>query len=487
MNPNRERRKINKVRKKISRGRVINQDILKISVFFCVLAAALIVYLCFFLTFESGSIINNTYNKRSESFKKVIERGSIYSSDGTPLAYSENRDGVEVRIYPYGNIFAQVVGYETNGALGLEASYNYYLLTSHTNMFEKIANEFKGQKNPGDSIHTSLDRDLQTYISDLLEGQKASAICIDPTTGQIKATVSKPDFDPNDIQYIWDDIISDEENSPLVNRATQGSYTPGSTFKIFTLLEYMRENPDYENYYYNCEGVLEGDGYTISCIDQTAHGGETLEDAFAWSCNLAFADIGLKLDIDQFIASNSNLLFNRDLNLDIASNKAIFSLQKTDSDFMKMQTAFGQGKTLTNPLHLSLVMCAFANEGVLMRPHYVTKITSPSGSVVKTFKDKEEERLCTSSEADAMNRYLRSVVTEGTAFCMAYEDYTAYGKTGTAETKSDKEQNIDLSFFVGFAEKDGQKLVVCVNIEDTTRTWMSAVDFAHEIFNYYFY
>ena len=111
MNPNRERKKINTVRKKISRGRVINQDILKVSVFFCVLAAALIVYLCFFLTFESGSIINNTYNKRSESFKKIIERGSIYSSDGTPLAYSENRDGVEVRIYPYGNIFAQVVGY----------------------------------------------------------------------------------------------------------------------------------------------------------------------------------------------------------------------------------------------------------------------------------------------------------------------------------------------------------------------------------------
>lgn len=487
MNPYRERKKINKVRKQISRGRVINQDILKISVFFCVLAAALIVYLCFFLTFESGSIINNTYNKRSESFKKVIQRGSIYSSDGTPLAYSENRDGAEVRIYPYGNVFAQVVGYETNGSLGLEASYNYYLLTSHTNMFEKIANEFKGEKNPGDSIHTSLDVDLQMHISEMLEGQKASAICIDPENGQIISTVSKPDFDPNEIEYIWDDIITDEENSPLVNRATQGSYTPGSTFKIFTLLEFMRENPDYANYYYNCEGIMTGDGYSMSCIDQTAHGAESLEDAFAWSCNLAFADIGLKLHTDQFITSNSNLLFNRELNVDIASRKAVFSLQSTDSDFLKMQTAFGQGKTLTNPLHLALVMCAFANDGVLMHPHYVTKITSPSGAVVKTFKDKEEERLCSSAEATTMNHYLRSVVTEGTAYCMAYEDYTAYGKTGTAETKSNKEENIDLSFFVGYAEMDGQKLVVCVNIEDTSRTWLSAVDFAHEIFNYYFY
>ena len=487
MNPIRERKKINKERRKISRGRVINQDILKISIFFCVLAAALIVYLCFFLTFNASSVINNTYNKRSESFKKVIQRGSIYSDDGTVLAYSEMQGEEEVRIYPYGNAFAQVVGYEANGALGLEASYNYYMLTSHTNMFDKIANEFKGVKNPGDSIHTTLNKDLQLFISSLLDGQKASAICIDPSNGHILATVSKPDFDPNQILAIWDDIISDEENSPLVNRATQGQYTPGSTFKIFTLLEYIRENPDYESYRYDCAGILEKDDYSISCNDQTAHGSESLKEAFAYSCNLAFADIGLKLDIDRFIATNSDLFFNRDMTIDIAHNNAVFSLQKNDSDFLKMQTAFGQGKTQTNPLHLSLVMCAFANDGVLMRPHYVTKITSPSGATVNKFPNKEQERLFSENETNIMKEYLRSVVTQGTAYCLCYEDYTAYGKTGTAETKSDKEQNIDLSFFVGYAEKDGQKLVVCVNIEDTTRTWMSAVDFAHEIFNYYFY
>lgn len=487
MNLFRERKKINKVRKKISRGRVINQDILKISVFFCVLAAALIVYLCFFLTFQSGSIINNTYNKRSENFKKIIERGSIYSNDGTPLAYSEIQGEEEVRVYPYGNAFAQVVGYDSNGGLGLEASYNYYLLTSHTNMFEKIANEFKGVKNPGDSIHTTLDRDLQLFISELLDGQKASAICIDPSNGHVLATVSKPDFDPNEILTIWEDIIDDEENSPLVNRATQGIYTPGSTFKIFTLLEFIRENPEYENYQFECEGVWEEDGYSMSCIDQTSHGYEDLTDAFAYSCNLAFADIGLKLDIDRFLAANTNLLFNKDMDIDIAHNNAVFSLQKDDSDFLRMQTAFGQGKTLTNPLHLSLVMCAIANDGVLMHPHYVTKITSPSGGIVKTFKDKEQERLLSVNEAAVMNEYLRAVVMQGTAFCLYYEDYTAYGKTGTAETKSNKEENVDLSFFVGYAEKDGQKLVICVNIEDTTRTWMSAVDFAHAIFNYYFY
>ena len=403
------------------------------------------------------------------------------------MAYSQMEGDEEVRIYPYGNAFAQVVGYEANGGLGLEASYNYYLLTSHTNMFDKIANEFNGVKNPGDSIYTTLNKDLQIFISNLLDGQKASAICIDPANGHVLATVSKPDFDPNQILFIWDDIIADEENSPLVNRATQGKYTPGSTFKIFTLLEFIRENPDYESYRYDCAGILEKDDYSMSCNDQTAHGYENLTEAFAYSCNLAFADIGLKLDIDHFVASNTDLFFNRDMTIDIAHNNAVFSLQKSDSDFLKMQTAFGQGMTQTNPLHLSLVMCAFANDGVLMRPHYVTRIESPSGATVKKFSNKELERLCSPNEAALMNEYLRSVVTAGTAYCMAYEDYTAYGKTGTAETKSNKEENIDLSFFVGYAEKDGQKLVVCVNIEDTTRTWMSAVDYAHEIFNYYYY
>ncbi|MBO4834959.1 MAG: penicillin-binding protein 2 [Lachnospiraceae bacterium] len=487
MNSNRERKIINKTRRKINRGRIINQDILKIAIFFCALAAALIVYLCFFLTFRSSAVINNRYNKRSDSFKKVIERGTIYSSDGTPLAYSQKNGEDEVRIYPYGNAFAQVIGYEANGGLGLESSYNYYLLTSHTNMFEKISNEFKGEKNPGDSIHTTLDVDLQVYVSDLLSGLKASAICIDPQTGHILADVSKPDFDPNQIEVIWEDIIEDEENSPLVNRVTQGQYTPGSTFKIFTLLEFIRENNDYDSFQYDCSGTLEGDGYSMSCIDQTAHGIENLTDAFAWSCNLAFANIGLKLNLSRFQSNNEDLLFNTELPIDIDSNPATYSLKESDSDFLIMQTAFGQGKTMTNPLHLSFVMCAFANDGVLMTPHFVTQVTSPSGASVKKWKDKEYKRLCSEKEASIINEYLRAVVTEGTGNILCYEDYTAYGKTGTAETKSDKEQNIDMSFFVGYAEKDGQKLVVCVNIEDTRMTWMSAVDYAHEIFNYYFY
>ncbi len=487
MNSDRERKKLNKTRKKINRGRIINQDILKVSIFFAVLALALIVYICIFLTFDASSVINNRYNKRSDSFKKTVERGTIFSSDGTALAYSEREDGEEVRIYPFGRAFAHVVGFEANGGLGLESSYNYYLLTSHTNMLDKISNEFKGEKNPGDDMYTTLDKDLQLYISDLLDGLKASAICLNPTNGQIKAMVSKDDFDPNYIEENWEDIIADEENSPLVNRVTQGQYTPGSTFKIFTLLEYMRENPEYNNFEYNCTSTLEKDDYSIACHDYTEHGLQNLEEAFANSCNCAFATIGTQLDLDRFYANNSKLLFNSNIDIDIAYNKAAFQLTKDDSEFMIMQTAFGQGKTQTNPLHLSLIMSAIANDGVLMKPHLVTKVTSPSGATIKNFKDKVYLSLFEAGENVKLQEYLRSVVTDGTAQCLAWEDYTAYGKTGTAETLSNKNLNVDMSWFVGYAEKDGEKLVICLNLEDTSLTEEKAVDFSHYIFNYYFY
>jgi len=487
MNLNKERKKINRVRKKINTKLVINQDIIRISIFFCVLAVALIVYLCVFLLFESDAIINNTYNKRADSFKKTVERGTIYSSDDTVLAYSTQTENGEVRYYPYGNAFSHIVGFESNGGLGLEASYNFYLLTSHVNMFEKISNEFQGKKNPGDSIHTSLNVNLQVYISDILYGLKASAICINPETGEVISVVSKPDFDPNYISIIWDEIIKDEENSPLVNRATQGQYTPGSTFKIFTLAEFIRENPEYANYRYFCEGRIYCDGFTMACSDDFAHGDIGLREAMAYSCNLAFADIGLKLNTNKFAEDNDSLLFNSNLGVDFPYNKAVFQLDNNDSDFMKMQTAFGQGETLTNPLHLAMVMSAIANDGILMKTHVVNYITNTNGTTIKTFNKKVYKELFTSEETATMNEYLRAVVTEGTAYCMAYEDYEAYGKTGTAETNSDKELNIDNSWFVGYACFNNQKLVVCINIEDTTLTPYAAVDYAHMIFNYYFY
>ena len=487
------RRKLNKERQRVSGKRKLNKDILRMAIFFSVICLALVFYLGYFVQFRSSAVINNSYNKRSESLKKQVEKGSIYSADGELLAYTKtDDDGNETRIYPYANLFAHTVGFEEQGGLGLESSYNFYLLSSNTNVFKKIANEFTGTKNAGNSVVTNLDTKLQKKIYDTLEDAGASAVvAMEPETGKIVGMVSKNDFDPNTVSANWDSIVADEENSVLLNRATQGLYAPGSTFKIFTLYEYMKEHADsYEDYSYNCSGSIEAEDTTMSCYGGFAHGNISLKESLAVSCNCSFANIGLSLDKAKFKTTNENLYFNVDIPIDIASNQSVFSLDENSSDFETAQTAIGQGKTLVSPLHLAVVMSAIANDGVMMKPYLVSEVVSASDKTVETFEPEEYDTLFTSSEASVLQDYLSAPVEDanGTATVLQSDKYKAYGKTGTAETVSsintDKEA-ADHSWFVGYAESKKGKLVVCVIIEKAQDTLYSAVDCSKEIFDYW--
>ena len=147
-------------------------------------------------------------------------------------------DGTETRNYPYGSVFAHVIGYSDTelGKTGLESVENFELLTSNAFFVEKIQNEFRGEKNIGDTVVTTLDADLQQAAYDALGDNKGAVIVMEADTGKILAMVSKPTFDPNEIRSDWESLNSDEENSPLLNRATNGSYAPGSSFKVVTTL-----------------------------------------------------------------------------------------------------------------------------------------------------------------------------------------------------------------------------------------------------------
>lgn len=143
-------------------------------------------------------------------------------------------------------------------------------------------------------------------------GENRGAIMVmEASTGKILAMVSGPSYDPNTIAQDWEALNADSAYSPLLNRVTQGAYAPGSTFKIVTALEYMREHPDYQNYSYNCEGSITYEDITIRCFDSTVHGLEDLRSSFANSCNSSFANIGLMLDRNSYRATAEELLFNK--------------------------------------------------------------------------------------------------------------------------------------------------------------------------------
>ena len=486
--------KINKVRKKINSGREINRDIIKVFVFFAVLFSALIVFLAYFVAFRSDSVINNSYNRRSDVLMKSVKRGDILDRNGTVIAYSQTEaDGTESRVYPYGRIFAHVVGFDTNGRSGIESAYNYYMLTSHNSIFNKISNEFYNIKDPGDSIVTTLDLGLQSYVYDILGGNNGAAICMDPDTGEIYAMVSKPDFDPNYISDIWDELVSDEQysddlssSSVLINRATQGLYTPGSTFKIFTLYEYYLEYPGaYSGFSYDCNGIISVGDTTLSCYNG-AHGHEDLKTSFANSCNCAFGTIAEKLDLLKFGNTCKKLLFDTELPIDIPSKSSIFNLTDQDTEFDIMATAIGQGNTQVTPLHIALIVSAIANNGVCMKPSLVNQVVNNDGAVIKEFKPVVYETLFSENDAAFLKEYLRSVVTDGTAGAVYPGNFVAYGKTGTAQKESSRYGEYDHSWFAGWAENDGKKLAVCVILENMENAGTTSVYLSKLIFDYYF-
>ena len=165
-------------------------------------------YIAYFQVVKSRDIIRSPYNARQDSYADRVVRGKIVDKNGNVLAQTNVApDGTETREYPYGNIFAHVVGYSVQGKAGLEAEENYELLTSNAFFLEKLKNEFQDQKNQGDTVVTTLDATLQEAAYDALGAYKGAVVVLEPSTGKILAMVSKPDYDPNTVKQNWEALV----------------------------------------------------------------------------------------------------------------------------------------------------------------------------------------------------------------------------------------------------------------------------------------
>lgn len=450
------------------------------------LFALLAVYFVYFEGFLREDVINNPYNSRQELFAEHVIRGKILANDGTVLSETQvAADGTESRIYPYGSMFAHVVGYASHGKSGLELTGNFNLLTSNAYLPERVIKDIKEEKNIGDNLVTTLDMDLQRAAYAALGDNKGAVIAIEPSTGKILCMVSKPDFDPNQIETQWDKWNSlDSANSVLYNRATQGLYAPGSVFKIVTLLEYFREDPQADAFSFDCDGSLTQGDYTISCYHKDAHGMQSLQKAFANSCNSAFAKVGLELDSEAFAQTCDGLLFGKSLPISLPSSKSSFKLGLGASDSEKMMTSIGQGETMVSPLHMALVTASIANKGVLMEPYLIDHIENYTGATVRTFRPKAYGSLMTDAEAAKLTEYMEQVVAEGTAKSMRDMSVSIAGKTGSAEFSSDKSKSH--AWFVGFSVGEEKDLAVCVLMEDAGSGTRYAVPAARRVFEAYY-
>lgn len=462
-----------------------------VSVLSVFLFIGLICYMVYFQTAMSAELLNSPYNKRTEALAEKIVRGSILASDGeTVLAQTMlDSEGNETRNYPFGSLYAHTVGYLDYGSSGLEQSQNSRLLTSHADLQQQVTSELFEEKKPGDNVVTTLDASLQEAARDALGSYHGAVFVMDKTTGDVLVDYSNPSYDPNTIVDDWEWLTSEENESSgvFMNRATQGLYPPGSTFKVVTALAYLRSVGSFENFHYTCTGEYEQKGFTIHCAGGAAHGEESFSDAMANSCNCAFAYMATELiKRGDLIQTAEGLKFNQSLSLDIPSTKSRFTLEKSSPDQLTMQTGIGQGNTLATPMEMCMILDAVANGGRMMQPNFIKRVENAQGAVVRTVSGKSAGSVMSASEAAAIDGTLHEVVSRGTATGLSDLSCDVAGKTGTAQY-GDVSQGRAHSWFAGYSNTGSDDIVVSVLVEDGgTDNQFPAWQAARRVFAAYF-
>ncbi len=421
-------------------------------------------YLVYFTVFEANSVVNNSYNKRIEVLAEKTVRGRILASDGTVLAQTDvAADGTQTRYYPFGRMYCHVVGLNMSKS-GVEGQANYELLSTDGNIIKSLTNELTGQKNTGNDVVTTIIPKLQEAAYNALGNNKGAVIAMEPSTGKILALVSKPDYNPNAADEYYDTWLTyDSSDSVLLNRAVNGLYAPGSTFKVLTALEFIRDYGDYATYEYECSGsAYVSGGTTIPCADETAHGTENLSSAFANSCNSFFSTIGFELKLDKFRQLCESFGFNKNLGTGLDASVSSFTLDSSSGISEIQETCIGQGKTMISPIHNLMIISAVANGGVMMNPYVIAQIQSYEGKILKVNSPSVKSTVCSADEAAVLTQMCRGVVTDGTATALKWTSYEAAGKTGTAQYDS---SGLAHSWFVGFAPYDEPKIAISVILE----------------------
>ncbi len=437
----------------------------------------LIGYISYFQIFKSDIVKNNAYNKRLWIDEESILRGSIFDRNGDVLAYSEKYNDKINRVYKYNYLYSHIIGYSLRdyGKSGLEKIYNDELINSKSSIgFNEVIDIINPQK-IGNNLTLTIDSGLQKLSRDLLQNKRGTIITMSPSSGEIFSMVSMPDFNVNTLSEDWSFVSVDKE-SPLLNRATQGLYAPGSVFKVVTALSILENEIEAE---YKCSGSTEIDGYTINDFDGKAHGEIGIDDAFVNSCNSYFANFALKLGYDNLKDTAESMLFNKRIDFELDIKESVFPKKfsgKTDL----AASGIGQGRILATPLNMLLITSSIANNGKIITPTIVKEIENPDGVLIYKYNP----HVISSSQVDNINRVksmMRSVVEKGTGKKASIKGVSVSGKTGTAQNS----KGLNDIWFVGFAPYEEAKISVVVLIEDQTSTGGEiAAPIARELINY---
>jgi len=384
-----------------------------------------------------------------------IQRGEILDRHGRPLAVTEiGPDGEPRRVYldPGG---VHILGYVSalGGASGVEAAAADQLLGRDNPTLRDIWHDLLHESRSGDPVQLTIDLDIQAAAEQALEGATGAVVALDPHTGEILAMASTPTFDPNFTTEEWDDLRT-AEGSPLLNRATQGLYTPGSTFKTVTLAAALEAGLVTPETPAECPAEVFIDGVRITSRNEPpGRTTQTVADAFAYSCNTYFAQLGIEVGEDRLREMARNLGLSESIPFTLPTSQGRLS---TTSGFLSTQaglaaSAFGQGELQISPLHLALLAGVAANEGVVQRP-----------TLLLSDQPEEWRRALSPGPAEDLAAMMRYSVEAGWAATVAIsgvDNLELGGKTGSAEVVVEENPH---ALFIGYAEHQGRAIAVAV-------------------------
>lgn len=419
----------------------------------------------------------SSYNPRMKKEYSDIMRGEIRDYNGVVLVETIKSDIGYKRNYIYDREFAHILGYSKMGKTGVEAKYNFELTNVNHEIINRIKQLISGTDLKGNNVILTLDKKIQDKAYELLGNKKGSIIALEPSTGRILAMVSYPNFNPNTIEQDWEQLKSDSENSPLINRCTQGLYAPGSIYKIVTALAAMENIENWQNISYDCLGEKDFTDGKIRCYESEKHGIVDLKKAFAVSCNTSFASLGKSLEADVLKKTSEKLGFNKNIDYPLEYNQSTFLLTQDSTEHELIQTSIGQGRTLTTPFEMLRIVSAVANGGMLMKPYIFDHIEDTRGGVMKKQIPQKEKQMFSQQNSDELVNMMIEVVNNGTGISAKIENVEVAGKTGTAEVEEQKPH----AWFVGFAPAHKPQVAVVVLLENSGTGGLSATPIAREI------
>lgn len=458
----------------------MRKSIIQIGFVYASLFAIIISYLSYFVIVKSKNIVIHTHNRRMDPIENEVLRGDVLSSDGQLIATTVIKGGEPVREYPQGRSYAHAVGYTQKGKTGIEAFANIELLRASYSLESIFKKTFEGERFQGRDVVLTIDSRLQKAAEKALGNQKGAVVMIESSTGKIKTLVSKPDFDPNDVSGSWEQLITDETNSPLVNRAVSGLYPPGSIFKIVTAKTFFDMNGSEADMSYTCTGQIAVGNSIIRCFNQNVHGDEDLMEAFRDSCNTYFINMGRQLGAEKLQQTGEQLFFNKTLPLSLEHSKSQLLVKNSPEDGELDATYIGQGKTLVTPIHMAMLTAAIANDGILMKPYIIDYSKDKKGHIKTKNLPEYVTQMMSTEDAKRLEQMMVQVVKNGTGAKARVEGIYSGGKTGTAQNETSQ----DHSWFIGFVGKEIPDIAMAIIIENAGKN-ASASAIANKIIQEY--